>query len=228
MIRWISLFFVLLISHFSQAHLTRLESECQQLRSERMQTQTLLRDETLLAKLDRLKQRIQQLTTQIAKHCLHEDEIAAKSLVVQQAEMREQVHGSGPSLTAQQQAEKNAAWQNFYVQPTRCMANPLAAKDVDWCFENQRQQQQQFDSIWQANKYKNQYAEASASDSFYEIILPRKIPFEQSLKQQTAVEHQQSYSGVFVSNIIRYAIIAILILFALVFIYQFLLSTHRD
>jgi hypothetical protein len=207
---------------------TESQNECKRMQTERKELQSALRKAHLLDEISVYKLRIDNLSSRISESCFTKEQIAEKTNALYRKDFSDLESSVSQPLTAQALSSKQAAWERFYVMPTRCIEKALELKNLDWCIENKQIQFQQFDMLWQQKNVQTTRSEAKPTDTFHEFILPSKAERAKILAQQESKRYSRTSETILPANIIVLCCIALTAFFSIIFVYHWLMQSRTS
>ncbi|QMW16730.1 hypothetical protein [Pseudoalteromonas sp. MT33b] len=217
------LFSLLLSPCVSWAQTTAPSVECHAMEAERSELQSALRKTHLLDEVDDYKQRIQNLSDRIASNCLTEAQIAERKFAFYNHDIAYLENSLAKPLSEQAYISKQAAWDRFYVIPSRCLNKPLSVQYLEWCIENKQVQFQQFDMLWQQKSTQTVRSEVTSNDSFHEFKLPSKAERTKLSAEREIKRHTYKSDSFLPKNIILLCVLAVAVFFSLIFVFHWLM-----
>ncbi|MCF2846264.1 hypothetical protein NH514_03805 [Pseudoalteromonas sp. ACER1] len=221
--RTLMLTVLLLVAVSTWAKEPILSNECKSIQTERAELQSALRKSHVLDKIEIYKQQIQNLSARFAETCFTNEQIADRKAALFNPDISLLENQLAKPLSQKAYLEKQAAWQRFYVMPTRCFNQPLELKYLDWCIDNKQFQFQKFDTLWQQKNTQIARSEAKLTDSFHEFVLPSKTERAKLSAQQQLKRYSNTTDSFLPTNIIVLCVLAVSVFFGLIFIFHWLM-----
>ncbi|MCF7518217.1 MULTISPECIES: hypothetical protein [unclassified Pseudoalteromonas] len=197
--------------------------QCESMQAERAELQSAIRKTHLLDKIDSYKQRLHNLSSRISDNCLTDEQILKRTHSFYNQDIAYLENPLAKPLSEQGYISKQAAWERYYVIPSRCLHRPLNIQYLDWCIENKQVQFQQFDMLWQQKSAQYERAEAKSTDSFHEFVLPSKSERARIMAERELKRYSYTNDTILPTNIIVLCALAVTVFFSLIFIFHFLM-----